>query len=318
MAFSLIACATTARAQIPSDALLKRLEPQGLINDYAGLLNAEDRRAIEERVNQLERDSGAQITLVTLRSLEGGDIEDFATRLFERWKIGKKGKDNGVLILVGVEDRKARIEVGYGLEGVLPDALAGRILNDKVLAGFRRGQFSQGLRDGAIEIAKIVEKNEPASEADRMPAVSGGASQLGIAITLAPFVMIGGFMLGLGLGIPRKRLALQAKVFAGFIGAFFSAVGLGIAYKLLQLAYAGVLTFLGLSMLRAGFQAGRAAPGKARWSGRRRSAWAPTWIPTPSVGWDRGWSGGSFGGGGSSWGGFGGGSSGGGGASGGW
>jgi uncharacterized protein len=85
---------------------------------------------------ELRRKTGAQFAVVTLKSLEGGQIDDFANKLFKKWGVGEKGKNNGIMLLVAMQDRKARIEVGYGLEPILPDALAGRVLDEQLFPAF--------------------------------------------------------------------------------------------------------------------------------------------------------------------------------------
>lgn len=169
-AFRLLCCAAivaacleaaAAQAAIPSDALLQRLEPQGYVNDFAELLAPADRAAIEQRLAELQQKTSAEFALVTLKSLEGGQIDDFANKLFKKWGVGKKGKDNGVLLLVAVEDRKARVEVGYGLEPILPDALAGRVLDEQLFPAFKQQRDGQGLTAAVNRIAEIIERGEP-------------------------------------------------------------------------------------------------------------------------------------------------------------
>src|SRR5687768_7244828 len=107
-------------------AALPKME--GPVNDLAGVLAPEAEQAIKSRIRAVEAATTAEIAVVTVRSLEGETVETYANRLFNQWGIGKKGKDNGVLILAAIEDRKIRIEVGYGLEGTLPDGRCGQII----------------------------------------------------------------------------------------------------------------------------------------------------------------------------------------------
>src|SRR5207247_10289359 len=102
-------------------------------------------------------------------SLEGGQIDDFAVKLFARWGIGEKDKKTGVLRLVGMQDRKARIEVGYGLEPILPDALAGRILDEQLFPAFKQQRYADGLTAAVNRIVEIAERNEPAPADVRQP-----------------------------------------------------------------------------------------------------------------------------------------------------
>ncbi|MCU0857596.1 MAG: TPM domain-containing protein [Pontiellaceae bacterium] len=139
-----------------SDRLLQELKPVGRVNDFAGVMSAEDRSATERLLAELENKTGVQIAVVSLKSMEGGQIDDFATRLFERWGIGQKGKDNGLLLLAAIEDRKVRVEVGYGLEGILSDAAAGRLIDQYIVPFFRSGDYSGGLRKGAEALASVT------------------------------------------------------------------------------------------------------------------------------------------------------------------
>ena len=146
-----------------SDALLERLRLRGSVNDFAHILNLQQRAELEQRVRNLQEKNGAELSVVTVTSLEGGQIDDFTNKLFNRWGIGQKGKNNGVLILVAVQDRKARIEVGLGLESILPDALAARILREQLFPSFRQGRYAEGLIATVSRVSEIIESGQPAS-----------------------------------------------------------------------------------------------------------------------------------------------------------
>jgi len=141
------------------DELLNKLgrqRPARLVSDYAGVLSRAQASSLEGLLLDLERKTGAQVAVVILPSLEGGQIDDFANHLYERWGIGKKGKDNGALLLVALKDRKVRIEVGYGLEGILPDARAGRIADKAILPAFRQNRYAEGVIGGAYAVAQSI------------------------------------------------------------------------------------------------------------------------------------------------------------------
>ncbi len=159
--------AAAAWAIIPSDALLQGLKPRGFVNDYAGILNPVQRAALENRTVQLRQKTGAQFVVVIVKSLEGGQIDDFTSKLFSRWGVGEKGKNNGLMLLVALEDRKARIEAGYGLEPILPDALAGRVIDEQLFPAFQRQQYATGLEAAVSRIAQIIERGEPAAPTPR-------------------------------------------------------------------------------------------------------------------------------------------------------
>ena len=146
-------------AHADGDALLQQLirnRQPGFVFDFANVISPADKAHIDAVLNELERATGAQGKAVTLESLEGGEINDFANRLMEGWGIGQKGKDNGVLLLLARQDRKIRIEVGYGLEGVIPDAKAGRIIDQAMMPFIRRGDISSGMAAGADEVAGLI------------------------------------------------------------------------------------------------------------------------------------------------------------------
>lgn len=137
------------------DALLERLSPSGYVNDFAGVMGSQA-DPVESLLTELDQKTGAQVALVTVDSLEGGDINDFATRLFERWGIGSADQDMGVLIVAAIRDRRVWIEVGYGLEGLIPDGRAGRILDESVIPYFAQEDYASGLTAGAVSIATLI------------------------------------------------------------------------------------------------------------------------------------------------------------------
>ena len=132
--------------------------PRGYVNDFADVISSSDERAIEEVARSLKENGGIELAVVTVDTLEGESIEMYANELANRWGIGEKGEDTGLLFLLALAERKVRIEVGYGLEGDLPDGLGGRILDDYVIPPFKQGDFSQGLLDGSRSIAATLAK----------------------------------------------------------------------------------------------------------------------------------------------------------------
>ena len=118
---------------------------QGRINDNAELLSPSTEKALSNRIMDYEKATGHQLAVLTIPSLDGDPLEDFSIRVVEAWKLGKKGKDDGVLVLAVSKDHKMRIEVGYGLEGELTDATAGRIVRDVMAPRFRNGDYEGGI-----------------------------------------------------------------------------------------------------------------------------------------------------------------------------
>ena len=124
----------------------------GRINDYAGMISAPVKEALNEKLKKFESAESTQIVILTIPSLKGNPIEDFSIKVAEAWKIGQKGKDNGILLIVSKDDHKVRIEVGYGLEGKMTDLVAGRIIRDEIVPAFRAGQFDEGFTKGITSI----------------------------------------------------------------------------------------------------------------------------------------------------------------------
>jgi uncharacterized protein len=182
----LAVCLAVARAD--TDSLLVSLRPQGYVSDFAGVMRPEDREATERLLAEVERSNGNQIAVVTVRSLDGGQVDDFATRLFERWGIGRKGQNNGILLLAAIEDRKVRIETGYGVEGILPDAATGRLLDQHVLPAFKRGDYSGGLRSGAEALAAVVRSGTAPSAQKETRTLPGGCGILFIIAVILLFI----------------------------------------------------------------------------------------------------------------------------------
>jgi len=131
--------------------------PEGYVNDHANLLSDGEKARLESLLRRFEAETTDQVVLLIIPSLEGDSLEDFSMRVAEAWKVGQKGKDNGVIFLVAVDDRKARIEVGYGLEGALTDAQSGRILRSLVFPAFRQGDYYGGIQGGLVGILKQIE-----------------------------------------------------------------------------------------------------------------------------------------------------------------
>lgn len=304
--------AALAVAQVPTDTLLKSLRPSADVSDYAGILTPEQKALLEARCKALRQKTGAQLAVVTVKSLEGGQIDDFANKLFARWGVGEKGKNNGILMLVALQDRKARVEVGYGLEPILPDALAGRVLDQQLFPAFKQQRYFDGLNGGVNRICEIVERGEPATAEERQAAGhSGFWEMLLLAGFLSLFVAIGAFVVGVGFGMRGGPQIL----FGVFFGGIPFLMGFMMAAPLAPIIHIPLGLFLG-------FLGWRAGSGSSRGTGSRTSGFPTpgwTWFESSGSSWGSSdWSSGGGGGFSSDWGGFGGGNSGGGGASGGW
>lgn len=128
----------------------------GRVVDNAGLMSAAGRKALEAELAAFEQKSSDQIVVATIPSLEGAALEDYANGLFRHWGLGQAQENNGVLLLIARDDRKMRIEVGYGLEGALTDALSKVIIESALIPAFRAGDFEKGITDGVRDIIAVL------------------------------------------------------------------------------------------------------------------------------------------------------------------
>jgi uncharacterized protein len=128
----------------------------GRIVDAAQIIDARSKPEVERKLEDLESRSGIQLVVATIKSLEGQDIESYANQLFRTWKLGEKTKNNGVLLLVAPSERKVRIEVGYGLEGTLTDALSNVIITNALVPRFKTGDFTGGISRGVDDIIAVL------------------------------------------------------------------------------------------------------------------------------------------------------------------
>jgi uncharacterized protein len=140
----------------------------GRVNDYASMISPQARAVIEGKLKALEEAESTQIVILTVPSLEGEPIEDFSIKVAEAWKIGQKGKDNGILLIVSKNDRKMRIEVGYGLEGRLTDLQSGRIIDEVIKPAFKSGNYDSGFISGVDALIASVKGEYQASKSKKV------------------------------------------------------------------------------------------------------------------------------------------------------
>ncbi|MBI2159157.1 MAG: TPM domain-containing protein [Candidatus Rokubacteria bacterium] len=185
------------------------------MNDYAGLLARAERERLEANLAERERATGAQMAIAIFRALEGESLEDVADRLFQQWRLGRKGLDNGVLLVVFVNDRKLRLEVGYGLEAAIPDAAAGGIIREAITPRFRERRWAAGLEAAVDAVyARIASpKGDPErlrKEAEswrRAQKASEDSARLYLILFLALFALIVG---SLAWEVSRQRHGFTA------------------------------------------------------------------------------------------------------------
>ncbi len=136
------------------------------VQDYAKVLSSQTKATINAYSSAIADKTKAQIVVVTIPTLDGAALENFSLNIMRQWGIGDKEKNNGVLLLVAVQDRQSRIEVGYGLEGALPDGLTGRIQDQVMLPLFKKGDYDKGIMQGYASVANAVIKEYNLSAAD--------------------------------------------------------------------------------------------------------------------------------------------------------
>ncbi len=159
---ALILCAaicTAAFASTPEPPAV----PRDYVTDLAGIIRPDVRDRLNGLLGALEQKTTAQVLVLTVQSLDGQSIEEFALSTKERWKLGQKGKDNGVLLVVAVKDRKYRFEVGYGLESVLPDSMVGSIGREYLVPSFRQGDYGGGVSAAVSAVVQTIAASEGVS-----------------------------------------------------------------------------------------------------------------------------------------------------------
>jgi len=136
--------------------VIEKPNPPVLVTDLAGVLSPEQKQALENKLLAIDDSSSNQIAVVILPTLEGNPIEEYATKLFRTWGIGNKKTNNGILLLIAIQDKKIRIEVGYGLEGAIPDITANSIIDNDIKPAFRQQAYYEGIDQATNDIAKAA------------------------------------------------------------------------------------------------------------------------------------------------------------------
>jgi uncharacterized protein len=223
---------------------------KGHVNDYAGMMSQETRLKIENELKAFEQSDSTQIAILTIPSLEGEVLEQYSIKVAEAWKIGQKGKDNGAILIVSLQDRKTRIEVGRGLEGKLTDLMAGRIVNFVINPRFKRNDFDGGF---IAATQAIIDATRGEFKADERPATARKKQSSSL-----PVLFIFGAIALLTLG----RISRVLGGAAGAVG--FSLIGLFLGFPLIAIALIGLLGLgmgIFLPLLFGGFGGGGFFPG---------------------------------------------------------
>ena len=134
-------------------------KPRGAVNDFTGIIDAASVQTMENLACEVLEKTGTSIVVAVVTSIGDNAPDDYANRLYQAWGIGAKGKDRGVLVFLALQERKVRIETGYGVEGILPDGLTGEILDKQVLPDLKAGQYGQGLTKGVVALAAVIARD---------------------------------------------------------------------------------------------------------------------------------------------------------------
>lgn len=224
------------------------------VTDLTATLDAGQKAGLEEKLAAFEAAKGAQVAVLVLPSTQPETIEQFGIRLLDAWKIGRKGVDDGAILIVAKEDRRLRIEVGYGLEGALNDATAKRIISETITPQFKTGDFPGGISAGVDAIIKVID-GEP------LPApreAAQGAS--GNSLSDMPEALLFGLLAGVVIGgtVLRKLFGnfLGSSIAGGITGAIGWWVVGGVLGALVGVLVGIFLAFFGLDILLSGVLGG--------------------------------------------------------------
>lgn len=216
------------RAEVPVPPLKTR------VTDLTNTLTAAQSAALEQQLAQFEARKGSQIAVLIVPTTQPETVEQYGIRVAEHWKLGRKGVDDGVLLLVAKDDRALRIDVGYGLEGALPDAIAKRIIAETVVPRFREGDYHGGIVAGVAQIEQVIEGEPLPEPAARQRPGDGRNVQDVLALAFVGTIVIGGMLRAM-----FGRL-LGASILGGVIGLLFWLM----LASLLGAIVVGVLAFL--------------------------------------------------------------------------
>jgi uncharacterized protein len=209
------------------------------VTDLTGTLTPDQVAALDAKLRAFAQARGSQVAVLIVPTTRPEEIEQYSIRVVEQWQIGRKNIDDGVLVLVARDDRRVRIEVGYGLEGALPDATANRIITQDIVPSFKRGDYYGGISTGVDRIMRVIE-GEPLPEPEISPPAAGVPGLFSVLPVLFVFVLVGGSILRRILGRVGGALAtggivglltwllvavLGISVLAGLIAFFFSLLG---------------------------------------------------------------------------------------------
>jgi uncharacterized protein len=242
-------CAPWAAAEVAVPPLKAR------VTDLTGTLQPDQQAALEQTLQAFENQKGSQIAVLIVPTTQPETIEQYAIRVAEAWKLGRKGVDDGVLLLIARNDRKLRVEVGYGLEGAIPDAVAKRIVSEIITPHFKQDDYFGGIRAGVDRIIKVIEGEPLPEKKSSRSKDGGGVSGDWLAIGFVLAVVVGGAM-----------RALLGPFVGGLVAGSVAVVVAWLLFASLMMALvAGLFVFIFTLLGRHG--GGGWSSGGGGWSG---------------------------------------------------
>ncbi|TJY59067.1 YgcG family protein [Sinimarinibacterium sp. CAU 1509] len=212
--------------------------PVARVTDLTGTLSPEQQRSLSDRLAALEAAKGSQLAVLMVPTTQPETVEQYALRVAERWKLGRKGVDDGVLLLIAKNDRALRIEVGYGLEGVIPDAVANRVIDEIIVPRFKDGDFAGGVDAGVEQLTGLINGEAlPAPRPRQGAEMSRRLEPLGFLVIVAVMIgqvlraifgrLLAGGLVGLGLGLIAWSISgvWVIGVLLAVLGFLFTVMG---------------------------------------------------------------------------------------------
>ena len=252
---------------------------QGRITDLTGTLSAQQKGELEARIAAFESRRGSQIAVLLLPTTKPEEIEQYSIRVAQAWKIGRRKVDDGLILIVAKDDRRLRIEVGYGLEGAIPDSVAKRVIDERITPRFKAGDFYGGVRDGVEQLIKLAEGEQLPPPSATHGTAGESDNITGFFLLAVGYLVIGGSFMKWVFG------RLPGSIVGGVLMGAIAWLAFGVVVGLAAFVIAFLITFANTGTGRGGGSSSGSSWGGS--SGGSSSSWG-------------GGGGGSFGGGGSS------------------
>jgi len=223
-----IGCLLTLSLFVVGQNIPPKPNPPKLVNDLAGVLSPDEEARLERKLVAYDDSTSSQIAVVLIKTLNDYPIEEYALKLYREWGIGNKKTNNGVLIIAAIDDHKIRIEVGYGLEGAIPDIIANQIIRDDIGPNFRNENYYEGLNSAAESLIKAATGEYKAPQGyGKKKGVGGGKSILGMIIVFIIIIIALANRRGGGGGGMMSRRGYGGVAESIFWGSVLGGMGRG-------------------------------------------------------------------------------------------